>query len=532
MMLSQCPKCETVFQISELQLQAKDGLVRCGHCQFVFNAAWNLLDVPPDENGFAHDAPPPPPPNREEPPVGSEPAPRDYAEPPAPADDETPATPPRRRQSAATAKLEAVRAAVARMRGQPPAPAEAAGALDETQEEENPPAASPAAAPPPAVAAPAEPPGEPLEEPLEEPTEAQPEIVPPPPDAMPPSLSLEAADEEPLDEDESPSGGTPTLLVEATPAQQAALSDDGRWGWGIGESEDNAPGAQSDGRRVGPAGPEERRLFFPDHEPDEEIVLASPEGHVHEDVEEEAEALEQKAAASKHGDGLDIPSIAEGRRTPLREYTISLGKLGRRGKSRRWLWIALAVILLLALAGQAAYFFLADAAERPVLRAGLQSVCAVVHCNVPPRRDLARVELLETRVAPHAVRGDALELSATLVNRAPFAQAYPLIEVTLTNPRGEIVARRTFAPEVYLDAPDPRHALMPRNIAVDVVLSMTRPQPQTSGYEVRLAEAQRTRSSVFKHFVADMSLSSPFRDLASGIKSRIDHFTGGAAKRS
>jgi len=46
-MLTQCPKCETVYQIAKGQLEARDGLVRCGRCRNVFNAAWNLLDAPP-----------------------------------------------------------------------------------------------------------------------------------------------------------------------------------------------------------------------------------------------------------------------------------------------------------------------------------------------------------------------------------------------------------------------------------------------------------------------------------------------------
>jgi len=45
-MLTQCPKCETVYQIESSQLEARDGLVRCGRCRNVFNAAWNLLDSP------------------------------------------------------------------------------------------------------------------------------------------------------------------------------------------------------------------------------------------------------------------------------------------------------------------------------------------------------------------------------------------------------------------------------------------------------------------------------------------------------
>lgn len=66
-MFTRCPTCHTTFAVTELQLSAKEGLVRCGHCTQVFNASWNLIDLP---SGHTTDpaiaaAPVPPPPARE-----------------------------------------------------------------------------------------------------------------------------------------------------------------------------------------------------------------------------------------------------------------------------------------------------------------------------------------------------------------------------------------------------------------------------------------------------------------------------------
>lgn len=44
--VTQCPACSTRFNVSEAQLEARDGLVRCGRCEAVFNAGEHLL---PDE---------------------------------------------------------------------------------------------------------------------------------------------------------------------------------------------------------------------------------------------------------------------------------------------------------------------------------------------------------------------------------------------------------------------------------------------------------------------------------------------------
>jgi len=46
-MFAQCSNCDAVFRVNRKQLDAHDGLVRCGRCREVFNAAWNLVDELP-----------------------------------------------------------------------------------------------------------------------------------------------------------------------------------------------------------------------------------------------------------------------------------------------------------------------------------------------------------------------------------------------------------------------------------------------------------------------------------------------------
>lgn len=49
-MLTTCPECRTTFRLSQAQLEARRGLVRCGFCKAVFNAYDTLLpefDAPP-----------------------------------------------------------------------------------------------------------------------------------------------------------------------------------------------------------------------------------------------------------------------------------------------------------------------------------------------------------------------------------------------------------------------------------------------------------------------------------------------------
>lgn len=60
-MLTTCPACLTLYRISEEQLARRQGLVRCRHCQVVFNARDMLKDEPedvwlPEAEGFLADS--------------------------------------------------------------------------------------------------------------------------------------------------------------------------------------------------------------------------------------------------------------------------------------------------------------------------------------------------------------------------------------------------------------------------------------------------------------------------------------------
>ena len=46
--LCRCSECDTVFRLAASQLASHAGLVRCGDCGAVFNAAWNLVDEIPN----------------------------------------------------------------------------------------------------------------------------------------------------------------------------------------------------------------------------------------------------------------------------------------------------------------------------------------------------------------------------------------------------------------------------------------------------------------------------------------------------
>lgn len=152
-------------------------------------------------------------------------------------------------------------------------------------------------------------------------------------------------------------------------------------------------------------------------------------------------------------------------------------------------WGLAAVLLLVTLLGQSLYFYASELARQPRLRPWVVAICQHLGCTVRPRQDVTLIELLRTHVAPHPQRPDALRIRASMVNRAGFAQPYPLMELTLTTSNGEIAARRTFLPQQYLGRVAPTKRMAP-HVVVDSVFDITRPNIKSAGFEIRLVAPQ------------------------------------------
>ncbi|MBI2319711.1 MAG: zinc-ribbon domain-containing protein [Betaproteobacteria bacterium] len=61
MLITRCSHCLTAFRVTQAQIEARQGKVRCGHCQAVFDALDSLRDKAEDARGAAEPLPHHPP---------------------------------------------------------------------------------------------------------------------------------------------------------------------------------------------------------------------------------------------------------------------------------------------------------------------------------------------------------------------------------------------------------------------------------------------------------------------------------------
>lgn len=141
------------------------------------------------------------------------------------------------------------------------------------------------------------------------------------------------------------------------------------------------------------------------------------------------------------------------------------------------------VIMVLLLALQWVYFNRAGLVTHDGWRPALEQFCELLHCELPLRKDVARVHMIQRDVRQHPSAENALLINAAFENRADFVQPYPILEVSFTDRAGVPVAMRRFRPDEYLArGTDPASGMVP-NVTLQVVLEVQDPGADAASYQ-------------------------------------------------
>jgi predicted Zn finger-like uncharacterized protein len=196
----------------------------------------------------------------------------------------------------------------------------------------------------------------------------------------------------------------------------------------------------------------------------------------------------QVSRRTRHGESRKKPKI-----TPpaVPENQLPFPDLDLRPKPvlrvPRALWAIGAIAALLTLGGQFGWAYRHALAADETLKPVMAELCSVVDCGAAPRRDLSAIELLDqTGIAPHPRYENLLRIRAAMINREVDPLPYPLMEVALTDSDGNLLARRSFRPEQYLEHPPGRGSVLQQSVVVSALLDVTNPDGRAMGYEIRL----------------------------------------------
>lgn len=177
---------------------------------------------------------------------------------------------------------------------------------------------------------------------------------------------------------------------------------------------------------------------------------------------------------SCHNCGACIPTLVDPNQTHLFTPEPDLPGFIARAMHPRTTprWRLLAALLALSLALQLLWSEREALAQDLRWRPWLVNACDVVGCQLQPWHNPAQLLIVARDVRPHPAAADALQISATFRNMAPFAQAWPQLELRLLDLNGNVTGARQFRPEEYLGAAPGAMTLAPGqsvNARVDVL---------------------------------------------------------------
>ena len=152
-----------------------------------------------------------------------------------------------------------------------------------------------------------------------------------------------------------------------------------------------------------------------------------------------------------------------------------------------WPWLAGNLLLLIILLAQVTYYFRIElAASQPGFKPALISYCRLLQCSVPlpQKADLMSIESSELEADP--AQSSVITLNALLRNHASYMQAFPNLELTLTDAQEKPLARRTFRPTEYLKPGEDEKQGLAANRELSVKLNLDTTDLKPSGYRLLL----------------------------------------------
>lgn len=151
---------------------------------------------------------------------------------------------------------------------------------------------------------------------------------------------------------------------------------------------------------------------------------------------------------------------------------------GERRWPRRLLVAVLAVLLLVQCIVAERDTLAAHAQSRP----WLEYACAGLGCSLPAWHDPTAMDVMTRDVRPHPSVPNALLISASFRNEARWAQAWPGLQLTLSDLDGQPIAQRRFLPAEYLGLGAPVQLIQPDQTA-SITLEVRDPGKQAVAFE-------------------------------------------------
>jgi hypothetical protein len=117
--------------------------------------------------------------------------------------------------------------------------------------------------------------------------------------------------------------------------------------------------------------------------------------------------------------------------------------------------LLIALLLVLLALGQGIYATRSTLAQQyPQIKPHLAKACDWLKCEIALAHDVKQLSIEDTALTQSKIRTDVIKLSGTITNHAAYAQAYPELELSLTDANDIVILRRYLKASEYVAQPE------------------------------------------------------------------------------
>lgn len=151
---------------------------------------------------------------------------------------------------------------------------------------------------------------------------------------------------------------------------------------------------------------------------------------------------------------------------------------------RRFAWGLLILLALAGLAVQYVWYHFDQLARQDQYRPWFQQICPQIGCKLPSKVDISQLKSSNLVVRSHPEFQGALVVDAIIYNRAPFSQPFPLLELRFSDTGGQLIASRRFKPSEYLSGEMAGKEEMPPQTPIHIALDILDPGAKAVNYSL------------------------------------------------
>ena len=202
------------------------------------------------------------------------------------------------------------------------------------------------------------------------------------------------------------------------------------------------------------------------------------------EVDQSVEAIRARALQAQLKDDEALEAIPSENLQALGKFSTPVEILAGKPRSlrRQLTWSALALLGTVMLAAQYLWQEMDNFSQNDTLRPWYETACQWLDCELPVYSDIDAIRANNLAVRSHPEVDNALAVNIEFQNSSPFAQQFPVLILSFNAANNSVIALREFSASEYLPQQLRNRRLMPAQTPIQIDLSIIDPGRDAVNY--------------------------------------------------